>query len=597
MKLSSDQRIAVDMLNQWYRDNRRRTGFNATKMDEINMAVVKGLAGTGKSTIVDTFCADNQIGKDEILTLASSGMAVKNIRDKTGTKNALTIASFLKAPKTIFKICTIGQKSNKATKTFYLNHTGQASELGAIFDEYLSMIESQKLTSSIKQFNLLKTVVMQAKNDYLALIMNKEIPESALLDVTWFNDRITPVFANSTTVPKILQDVKYSFKDSIYTGSFDIEKQTDSHISLIVVDELGMVSQQDIDMLIRVAYQSKISILGLGDENQLLPVKKDKFNWQLLQPRGEHEHTTSYGAVKIYTAVLKQIHRQSSDSFLNVLAKNLANKTATIPKAWQQTVEYANYVHEPIKDIHPWSFRFQTPDQIKSVITNADAILTFRNADVRSLTHLKRRFLFNSDNPPVAPQVNELIIITQNENGNQSPDGFKNGERFTITKIYKPKEIFEMTRSADNDNNIYKPFVYAYNDVKDALILVDLSDGDTTYEKIWLNIDDFSNPSINHQSHANYSHGDLIKRCSDFSKRFLHGHELNPYKYMNEDHKDIHYATFGYVTTVHKAQGLEFNNVVYYEAYKNLGNTSFIPQGLRYTAVTRAKKQLVILTD
>ena len=53
----------------------------------------------------------------------------------------------------------------------------------------------------------------------------------------------------------------------------------------------------------------------------------------------------------------------------------------------------------------------------------------------------------------------------------------------------------------------------------------------------------------------------------------------------------------GYAMTVHKVQGCEYNTVIYVspKSLSNMTHTGFACRNLAYTAITRARKRVVIV--
>lgn len=568
MQLSNDQKVAISLLSDWYRNY---------QPSDNDMVIIKGLAGTGKSTIMSEFMKKAHITNQNIVTLASSGIAVKNIRDKTHTENAMTIASFIKTPQTTFKLVTT-DSNGKILKEFPLKSTGSGGERGHLFDEVNEMVQTRRLCDNQVTYDKVKNELSIQKAQYLSTIQDQPQVEKNPINIA-FNK----IFQSSSKpTPQLYSDVKFTYRDDVQDDSFDLSKKFDNQIKLLIIDEVGMVSQVDLDVLINLAHQLKVPLVGLGDEHQLLPVKAKDFNWQLLQPSGSH----TKNGVTVYTAELTQVHRQSDSSYLSILAKEFT-EDKSLYDGLMNVMHQAN--GHPISDVGVLELNKISNQRREAIFNYANVILTYTNKDVQNLTKLARFYRFKKQLPPI-PYPKETILITQNESGNAL--GFKNGERLVIDKIYSDEEVYRM--GLGDDGKPLKQWVKAYDNIKNIVKCFDLRDGGKIHHRCWMSLAKFDNPKVNSSLLSNTLHDGTYPRISSFEKNFLQGGIVGD-DIINHTHDQVLFATFGYALTVHKAQGLEFDNVIYYEPSWQVQNTDLTK--LRYTAITRAKKNLLVLTD
>lgn len=570
MQLSKDQKVAVNLLTKWYQN------YTAGNDD---IAIVKGLAGTGKSTIVSEFMKNVHITNQNIVTLASSGIAVKNIRDKTQTENAMTIASFIKTPQTTYKLVILNDK-DKIVKEYPLRSTGDRGERGSLFDEIIHMVKTRRLCETNTDYQKLKNELSIQKTQYL-----QNLKDQPNVSQNPINIALSQLFELSNKqTPQLYSDVNFSYRKDVRNDEFDLNKQFNGPIKLLVIDEVGMVSQPDLDVLIRIAHQLAIPVVGLGDEHQLLPVKAKDFNWQLLQPAGTH---TKNGTT-VYTAELTQVHRQSNTSYLSILAKEFTQDTS-LYDGLMHVMNQAN--GQPINDINVLELNRISNQKRETIFTYADVILTYTNKDVKNLTKVARFYRFKKNLPPI-PYQGETILITQNESGNNF--GFKNGERFIIDKVYDDEEVYQL--GLGDDGKPIKSWVTAYNNMKNLVRCFDLRElnSNKVYHRCWISLSKFDDPKVSYKLLMNTLHDDTCRRLHHFQQNVL-SHGLAGEEVINTIHNQILFATFGYALTVHKAQGLEFDNVIYYEPSWQIQHTDLTK--LRYTAITRAKQNLLVLTD
>lgn len=588
MKLSNDQKVAVQLVTDWFKDKYFK--------NPRSMAIIKGYAGTGKSTIVQEFMNHVGLSNQNVLTLATSGIAVKNIQEKTQTQNAMTVSSFIKVPHVKFKLNTI-DTNNNLVKTFTLQSDDNIKNHGRIFDEIFEVIENNDLAFQKSRLTEIKNMLKTAKAQYLS--NNRDENEQASIDIESLNRTFDSIFKDSGHArPQIHQDVEFINRDDIQDNKFDVDKKTGNTIRLIVVDEVGMVTDEDLTTIINISENLKIPVLGLGDENQLPPVKSG-FNWALLQDSGKH---VSKADITVYTAKLTKVHRQDDDSGLNVFAQKFtkcndgSQDKESLPHALVSLQKEIPHV----KDVKYYEFNINNNQYNHNLFKYADVIITYMNKNVMHLNHLTRQYKFQTPTPPKKPQVGETILITQNEKKSEnvaSQESFKNGERFIIKKVYTDDEIkhFALSTRDDGTTAPLKQWVEDYEATKQHVMCVDLFNAHGIKRHIWLNTYMFSEPHVSYTHILNYGRGRMSSKLTKFDKHGINSGLLND-ENLNSDHKHIVFATFGYALTVYKAQGLEFNNVVYYEApwelYRNMNN----PAARRYTAITRAKKNLLVMT-
>lgn len=588
VKLSKDQQIAVKTLTDWFND--------PYWSDENDIAILKGYAGTGKSTIMDEFRKTVGLEQENVLTLATSGMAVKNIQEKSKSPNAMTISSFIKIPKKTFKLNTV-DTNNKVMKSYNLQSDNSVQSGDKIFTEIEEVIQNNNLAHSKSRFMAVHNLLANAIARFRKANQNLDKQDTVRIDIQSLNDELRHLFEDTAySVPQLHQSVEFLYRDDIGTNKFDINKRTGNTIKLIVVDEVGMVNQEDLNTILSVSANltPPVPVIGLGDDNQLPPVRAT-FNDAILQEPGVHN--TNNG--KVTTAKLTTIHRQDANSGLSVFAQKFTKRPDGSQD--QQNINQALIdVQQEIpnlNDIKYYEFNINNASYNHKIFTNANAIISWQNKVVRQLNHLVRKYRFKTPNPPAKPQAGESIIITQNEK-NPDVESYKllrNGERFIIKHVYSEDEIYHFALS-DVSSKPLTSWVNQYNKVKDYVMCVDLIDKDgNTIEHCWINTYLFSNPLVKESYIINNGHNNVAAKLGNFSRVGIRSGLLNP-EDVNEDHNHILYATYGYAMTVHKVQGLEFNNVIYYETPWEVMSNPSNPAARRYTAITRAKKNLLFMT-
>lgn len=612
MQLSNDQQVAIDMLIDWF--------SYPHGLDDI--AIVKGLAGTGKSTIMKEFMDAVGLDNENVVTLASSGIAVKNIRDKTGTDNARTIASFIKTPVSKVEL-EMTTRTGRVTNRFELDSAGTANEHGKLFDDVYQTIYEEGLYESQKQIVKIHKDLLDMKQDYIdELNSNAKAKKRTQLRFNNINGYLDSAYKEKSSRPQLSRNVDFVYRTDMYEDNYNIDKSFGHKIKLIMIDEIGMVGDLELKKLIEFCEKMKIAIVGLGDEHQLPPIGEDDFNWAIKQPAG----INTVHDINVHTAELNQVHRQSENSYLNVLAQQFTVDT-TMMDGLRKIFTDAKQTNKPVKDIQAQSLSSMQPDHIKRVFKNFDVALTFKNSDVRNLTRLVRNARFGYGSTDHVPHIGETILITSNEH-TSAKNRLVNGQRMIITNRYSTKEIAEMGLG---DNR--KPLAMwgkLVKDIVDYVGLFDIQNPDTgqIIKKVWINLSEFDNPKIKRNVLEKLADDKPIKKIDALARAIApQGMFMRPSpdqiadrhrpndeqqaeafnwdryeksaksEVVNPLHDHIIFATFGYALTVHKAQGLEFDNVIYYEDQRMLNAIFGQLTPLRYTAITRAKKYLLILTS
>lgn len=200
MQLSDDQQQALDMVLTWF----------SGKTKTYEPFVLTGGAGTGKSTIVSAILDALPLQKTDILMLAPTGTAVKNVQLKTPGYPAQTISSFIEKPYTVIDLID--------------NATG----------EKVKTLRSKKDVGQV-DISLADSPFNPDDYGYIKSLTSTVRQKGLRVDV----------------------NVGFKFRDDIETG-----------FKLLIIDEWGMVSQEKADVL----RQLGVPFLALGDPYQLKPV-------------------------------------------------------------------------------------------------------------------------------------------------------------------------------------------------------------------------------------------------------------------------------------------------------------------------------------
>ncbi len=331
----------------------------------------------------------------------------------------------------------------------------------------------------------------------------------------------------ATTIHRLIYDV---FEDKkTHKIKFTLKEKIGG-VKLIILDEVGMVSQKMLDDLL----SFNIPVIAMGDREQLKPFGDD-VNTLLEKP----------------DAVLNTPMRQSLDSpILRVAYKILSGKTITMADASDEGVFIVK------KD--------QIPDEY---LISADQIITGTNRTVDRINNRVREHIFGLTSP--FPYDNEKLMCLKNNwdeeivpypdsNFSQFLTNGLTGYGFSFKDYDEKMQTFKLS------------FTPSYIDEKDAT-------PDSTFNDIIVDALYFRDGIRN---------DDILYADKKYEKIMYR-------RKVAQDTNFIKINKFmpGYAETTYKAQGSEWDNVLYVDEFWG-GKDMFRRQ--RYVAITRAKKNLVI---
>lgn len=341
---------------------------------------------------------------------------------------------------------------------------------------------------------------------------------------------------------KKTNELKFKLKDSVAGSPV-----------LFVVDEVGMLSEK----IIKDLKSFHIPIIALGDNHQLGAFK------------GSNNNLLDHPDV-----VLDKPIRQSLDSGILRLAYKVLNG--------ERIDKFRDSVEGEVLVCH----RSELDD---SMFVGADQILTNRNKTIQSVTNHVRNNIYHLDY--LFPFENEKLICLKNNwdrsiRINNYDQYLVNGLTGYIT------EISGYNEKTDSFTFNFKP-QYATDDKDQFLFLK--ADCIRFRENLMPNekIEEYSfkmkeNSDLTKRELADVRrHNDLFYSYKDVFYRRRAEAKLGPENMIDD-------FTFGYAMSVYKAQGSEFDNVLYID---DSWGSFQIKMKQRYTAITRAKKALIYVID
>jgi ATP-dependent exoDNAse (exonuclease V) alpha subunit len=275
-----------------------------TNNDDNEIFVLKGYAGTGKTTVISTIVNNlNEINKKYVL-LAPTGRAAKVISNYS-QKPAFTIHKKIYFPKKVAGGVSFTMQQNKHKNTIFIvdeasmisdtNTDSNAFENGSLLDDLISYIYSgtnckMLLLGDTAQLPPVNLDISPALNiDTLGIHYNKEIKHIEFDEVMRQEEKSGILF-NATELREVLKEEFYEsfkfnlngFKDIIrLTDGYDIQDAINSAYSNYSIEDTAFIVRSNkranqYNDQIRTRILDKDSELSTGD---FLMVVKNNYFW------------------------------------------------------------------------------------------------------------------------------------------------------------------------------------------------------------------------------------------------------------------------------------------------------------------------------
>ncbi len=275
-----------------------------TNNDDNEIFVLKGYAGTGKTTVISTIVNNLiEINKKYVL-LAPTGRAAKVISNYS-QKSAFTIHKKIYFPKKVAGGVSFTMQQNKHKNTIFIvdeasmisdtNTDSNAFENGSLLDDLISYIYSgtnckMLLLGDTAQLPPVNLDISPALNiDTLGIHYNKEIKHIEFDEVMRQEEK-TGILYNATELRDVLKEELYEsfkfnlkgFKDIIrLTDGYDIQDAINSAYSNYSIEDTAFIVRSNkranqYNDQIRTRILDKDSELSTGD---FLMVVKNNYFW------------------------------------------------------------------------------------------------------------------------------------------------------------------------------------------------------------------------------------------------------------------------------------------------------------------------------
>jgi exodeoxyribonuclease-5 len=309
---------------------------------------------------------------------------------------------------------------------------------------------------------------------------------------------------------------------------------------LVVIDESSMLSQKDAQELVQVG----LPILFIGDPNQIGAVNGQSNKYLFEQEENRSELTTNHRStqhIQVFTDYIKAIDDDRTLS--NVL------NDVSVFQSFRRT-----------------KGRNELKRAYKEAI-GTKTVLAFKNDDIKLANRLIRTSLrFKGD---FFEPGEQLVFLTNS-------DVISNSDAATFIREVSTEEIKQNVTPA--------VAVYAK---QNGIRLIEVESHDETL-RVWV---------------SDYKIEDHTRHEIDFWQTVREKQLLDTYKKFEKlaeqhmktgfyDNSTVHLVSFGYARTIHKAQGQEWDTIIYLDDNRKIRTN----KKLLYTAFSRAKEDFIQAT-
>lgn len=535
--------------------------------DQNQLTILKGYAGTGKTSTAAAIITDMVIAKHKsVLIAAPTAAALAVLKQKLAHIHNST-DGFI-AYKTMAQLLTIPERyvdlkvSGTSFGTFSLEDEGSVKD----FKQNLLQlgVTQAAINSAVRPFTKLSRGEDGSMNKETQYDVNSQALVAALrqtgLGPSIKDDDVTDSVRFVPRDPHAVAHMIHSY-------------------DLIMLDEISMIGQQsmalfdDVMQILNTDYSHKhragrdndfTQVLMCGDPAQLPPVK-DELN----------DHITAKANGSSVVQLTKVLRSTDSVSQLAQLVRGGTNFSDLAAFYSDNVTEVFDTAPEQYIDNHV------------AELAATDVVLTFRNKYVNQLNRNLRR---QAGHQSQILEYGDHLLVTQNSGIDPETRMilYPNGSQYTITKVYSEDEVRAMfddinRHVAISDRDEQAAVSHMSLLASSTVELVDLKSKLGDVSTAWVFRD---NQEWKHRHTADteqYRNADKI--VNNFA-------ELT-YSYLGEFRPLVH-TNFGYAMTVHKSQGSEWPSVTYLVTQRDLNIMRGKPN-LSYTAVSRAKDNVKII--
>lgn len=535
--------------------------------DQNQLTILKGYAGTGKTSTAAAIITDMVIAKhNSVLIAAPTAAALAVLKQKLAHIHNST-DGFI-AYKTMAQLLTIPER--------YVDLKVSGTSFGTFSLEDEDSVN--EFTQNLQQLGVSQAAINSAVRPFTKLSRDEDGTMKKEIQYDVNSQALVAALRQTGLGPSIKDDDVTDGVRFVPRDSSAVAQMIHSY-DLIMLDEISMIGQQSMALFNNVMeilnkhYPHKhregrdhdfTQFLMCGDPAQLPPVK-DELN----------EHITAKANGSSVVQLTKVL--RSTDS-VSQLAQLVRGGTSFGDLA----TFYADNVTE-VFDTTPEQYI----DNHVTELAETDVVLTFRNKYVNQLNRNLRR---QAGHRAQTLEYGDHLLVTRNSG--IDPDTrmilYPNGSQYTITKVYSEDEVAAMfddikANVITSDSDEQAAVSHMVGLASTAIELVDLKSKLGDVSTAWVFKDN------QEWKHRNTSDAQQYRDADKIVNNFA---ELT-YSYLGEFRPLVH-TNFGYAMTVHKSQGSEWPSVTYLVTQQDLNIMRGKPN-LSYTAVSRAKDDVKII--
>ena len=535
--------------------------------DQNQLTILKGYAGTGKTSTAAAIITDMVIAKhNSVLIAAPTAAALAVLKQK--------LAHIHNSPDGFVVYKTMAQLLTIPERYVDLKVSGTSFGTFSLEDED----SVNEFTQNLQQLGVSQAAINSAVRPFTKLSRDEDGTMKKEIQYDVNSQALVAALRQTGLGPSIKDDDVTDDVRFVPRDASAVAQMIHSY-DLIMLDEISMIGQQSMTLFNNVMeilnkhYPHKhregrdhdfTQFLMCGDPAQLPPVK-DELN----------EHITAKANGSSVVQLTKVL--RSTDS---------VSQLAQLVRGGTSFGDLATFYSDNVTEVFD-----TTPEQyIDNHVTElaeTDVVLTFRNKYVNQLNRNLRR---QAGHRAQTLEYGDHLLVTRNSGIDPETRMilYPNGSQYTITKVYSEDEVAAMfddikANVITSDSDEQAAVSHMVGLASTAIELVDLKSKLGDVSTAWVFKDN------QEWKHRNTSDAQQYRDADKIVNNFA---ELT-YSYLGEFRPLVH-TNFGYAMTVHKSQGSEWPSVTYLVTQKDLNIMRGKPN-LSYTAVSRAEDNVKII--
>ncbi|MCM1217951.1 MAG: DEAD/DEAH box helicase [Lachnospiraceae bacterium] len=365
---------------------------------------------------------------------------------------------------------------------------------------------------------------------------------------------------------------------------YDTEKLKEG--SVVVIDEASMLSESNYNDVIKKCKDYNCKVIFVGDSAQLAPVNEDDISIVFRNQENDSKQIIELTKIERTDEVpiLNEATRVRLEGELSYMSNIVDGNGVRYISNGEEIVETIDKYIGGLKD-NPNYFR----------------ILTYTNKNVENLNTIIRKKLGYND----IPEVGEPLMSYANWGYDGGTYTFINSESYNVNKIIGERdvELAEIIDTYDGDKIMHIIDMEIVDSLGKKIVIpyLDIKNNPNNRSAVEIVCREKINAWKRYRNIDASALQDKIERrkCLDYIN------ELDDLIFVNDNVRDWNgyliqskVVDFGYAHTIHKSQGCTFENILMNDIdISHNCHDNMTRKQLRYVGITRAKKNVIVLTD